>query len=688
MEIKGGADLNRLYNKSNEQLERHFAEIRSNILLNAGFHYPNRNRFQNIRSLSNVDSSKKIRVTKNHTQRICKKIINALSEAGIDVGIYPRNDSELADQKSAELHSAVWSYIEDNQSFDQTKYQLINDFVVCGEAFLKVMFDPDKGEIIGYDVETDEMGMPLGEPQPVFSGAITFERIFPFNCLTDIEAQSFEESRYVIVKKLIPTVDLKDKYKDDDEKRRSITENDDTLQIFDGLTGTYSESKEHTQVNEVYVRPCAAYPTGYYYYHVHGSEVILEEGELYRFPILYMGFDEHPTSPRAYSIIKQIRPYQQEINRCASAVILESVTLGHSTVLTQAGTKLSTEGIGNGMKKLAYTGMKPEVISGRNGDQYIEYMNQQVTEMYLLADAEEFEKEKQSQANDAFSMLFRSIKQRRKFSLYGEKIERFLKSTCHLAIELSQAYLPDEMVIPMVGKDEVVNMAEFRNSEPLSRVIKIEPRSEDFETTMGKSLQINQLLQYAGSSLTQEQVGILARNMPFLNKEQMLSDLTLNYDTATNTILALDRGEQPVFTPEEDHPYMMSRLVARMKKADYPRLDPQIQQGYQQRLQMHQQAFHQQKLDAAEASAGFIPTGGGLTGVDMYRPNEDGKQKRVRIPFESVAWLLKRLEKQNSSQEDLDQMDMSQQAALGQIQQQGMNPGQNVVQMPGQAFGQ
>lgn len=679
------SELSTFYSQATHNLERHFAEQRQNILLNAGFHYANRSRFHRIRGLPGIEKDKKIRITKNHIQRICKRLKNTILEAGMDVGVYPKNENEMSDQKAAELHSSVWSDIADDQNFDCLKGQIVEDFVVCGEAIVKVYYDPNKGDLIRYDQDTDDLGNPLGSPIPVFTGSICFERVFPFNVLTGSE-KSWEECLKVGVKKLFPTSELKAKFKGDTDKLKLIDDVADTYQIFDGLTGTYSDTKDHTQVTEIYCRPSAEHPKGYYYYMT--STGILEEGPLHRWPLVYMGFDEHPTSARSYSIIKQLRPFQVEINRCASNIIVESVTLGSSTVISQAGTKLSTDNIGNGLKRLSYTGPKPDVIPGRNGEQYVEYMNSMISEMYQIADIEEHEKEKPSYSNDTMSMLYRSIRDKRKFVIYASKIQRGFKKICETALDLAQAYLPDEAVIPMVGRNEVVNIDEFRSASSISRIIKVQARDESFEETMGRSINISQILQYAGSSLSPEQLGILARNLPFLNKEGLLDSLTLNYDIARNVVLQLDRGKIPTFNENEDHTYMLNFLNARSKRSDWDLLPEEIRQNFQQRIMMHQQTLSDQQQQAQMASSGYIPSGGGLVGVDMYIPDEQGKQKRLRLPFESIGYLLKALEAQGTSKASIDSMELPQKALLGQQLNQSLPTEEEFMSSQGQDYGQ
>ena len=106
--------------------------------------------------------------------------------------------------------------------------------------------------------------------------------------------------------------------------------------------------------------------------------------------------------------------------------------------------------------------------------------------------------------------------------------------------------------------------------------------------------------------------------------------------------------------------------------------DPQIQQLYDQYLQLHEQ--EKQRKAAAEQAAkdGFIPTGGSLITVQMSLPDPKSSSgaRQVRLPYEAVMWLIKRLESQGSTLQDLENMndgviaDMMSRMGQGQPQAQ------------------
>jgi hypothetical protein len=226
------------------------------------------------------------------------------------------------------------------------------------------------------------------------------------------------------------------------------------------------------------------------------------------------------------------------------------------------------------------------------------------------------------------------------------------------------------MVVGMVGRNEIVNLEEFRGQDPLCYKIKVVAQADDIETKLGKQLVLSQTLQYAAAKFEREDIGKLIKAMPYSNMGETFSDLTIDYESATNDILALDRGLLPPISEFDNHIYMIKRLTQRMRQADFQYLEPQIQQNYAMRMQAHQQAQQQQLQQIKMMESQFIPTDGYLVSCDFYvqvDPKDPSKVKRVRLPSGSLQWLIKTLETQGSG---LQQLESINQGNLAQIAQQ------------------
>lgn len=698
-------DLNRYYKVGEDTDQAIYAEQRSNLMLVAGNHYAKKgSRFYNrVRNDREMTREQKIRITKNHMQRICKIYENNILSYAPAAVIGPRNQNELKDQKAAELNSAVWDYICNRHKMKQKNREYVQDFTRIGEVHTKIFWDETKGDFLGYEpkpidpetidwesLDVDENGeyiLPEPEMEPKFSGDLVFERIFGFNLYRAKEAKSLDESWFIGHRKMMDIDDLRKRIGDDEEKLAFIEPSrDETYLIFDGNNNNYVEATNQCLVLEFFIRPCLSFPRGYYY--IHTKLGILWEGELPFgiFPIISAGFDEVPTNPRFHSIIKQLRPYQAELNRQASAAAETQITIGQDKVFIQAGAKLQNGGSLPGVNAYSVAGDAPTILPGRTGEQWFGPMKDTIDEMYLVANLAE-DNQEQPTNQDPYTLLFKSIEQKKKYVIYVTKITQFFVEVCETALALAKEYIPDNALIPMMGRAEMVNIAEFKTSSPLNYSIKVESGTEDMETKMGKQLMFNHVIQYVGNQLDQKQLGRLIRTSPYANNEQAFEDLTIDYDNATNMILALDRGEQVYPNLKDDAAYMMKRLVARTRKADFKFLPPQVQQGYQQVYDMYVKIEAQQLEAQKAAQREFIPMSGYAVVCDLYVPvpGSPGKTQRARVPYDSLKWLLDQIEKQGMSQQALAQQ---QQGVIADIAKQFLSGqprmGLNVQQSGGE----
>lgn len=690
------SDLMRMYSESEAADNKIFAEQRSNTLLVAGNHYAkNSSRFWNrVRDDKSLTQEQKLRITKNHIQKICKTYENNILTYCPTTTILPRNETELQDQKTAELNKSVWEYVKSTHKFNELVRYLVQDYVRIGEACLKVFWDANKGKLKGYEQKTelgapvfDEMGQPvIDETKPVFTGDFVFDISYGFNTLRAKEAKRMSESRFMTIRKMVDVNELKQRVKGDEEKERKIRESSDrTYKILDTNTGSYTEAKNQCLYLETYFRPSADYPNGYFYHYT--DSVILFEGELPFgiFPLHYVGFDEVPTQPRSFSIIKVARPYQAEINRASSKIAETQITLGDDKLLIQAGTKITNGGILPGVRGVQYAGAPPQILQGRSGEQYLNYLQAQINEMYTACNLTEEVQEK-PQTNDPYTELFKNIKQKKKYAIYAEKFGDFLCAITETTMNIAKQYLDESTVIPMIGRSEIINIPEFKTSEPLCYRVKVEQSTEDLDSQMGKQLTLNQILQYVGGNLDKNDIGRIIKLSPFVNKEQITEDLTLDFDMATNQILALDRGEYKPPAPYQDHKYMLRRLASRMSKGDFDYLPVQIKQLYDKKVQAHQQAEAQEIEALKKAQSELIPTGGYMVACDFYiqsNANDPTKTQRVRLPSEAIQWLLDRMNQQGATQDALQQVQqgmlaqLAQRMAAGQPQQ--LPQGQGVM---------
>jgi hypothetical protein len=676
------AKLEDLYNQAESVDSEIFAEMRSNLLLVAGDHYSKRQAsiFRKIRDSKDLSEQQKLRLTKNHIQKITKTYANNILSTAPGVGFMPKNESELQDQKAAELHHSVWLDAQKKYDLDEALDDWCDDFIQVGEVHTKIFWDAQGGKLLGHQHATDEEGAPQYEEDgtpvkgdAVYEGEFIFEQIHGFNLLRAPEAKVLAKSPYLIIRKMVSVADLKARFPDQAKKIQESSDN--TIVVFDGGKNGYRKANNEVMLKEIYFRPCAEYPRGYYYFWTKEVELTCDELPGGIFPIVSQAMEKIQTTPRGRSIIKVARPYQVEINRAASKMAEHQITLGDDKLIIVNGSEVSAGAALPGVRTIYTSGAEPKVMPGRDGSQYLAYMQAQIEEMYRVLNVQDDLDESKGQL-EAFTLLFRSSKQKQRFQRYTKRFSKYLQNVAKTYLSLAKIFLPEDCFIQAAGKSELVNITEFKNSNDIGYEIVLDDQSDDIESKMGKQLVLNHMIQFAGAQLKPEDLGKLMRASPYANFEESFSDLTIDYDSATNMILALDRGERPQGSFYDNLPYMVKRFVSRTRQADFKQLSPEVQANYKQIIQEYEMAISNQQQQIQAAKDGYIPTGGYMVTVQVYvaDPTSPGKTRLARVPYEAVQWLIKKLEAQGMGQQQLEQMNAGamQQVAAQMIQQRGM----------------
>lgn len=692
------SELNVLYTDGDSIDQEVFAEMRSNILLVTGEHYNRRqsNFYKRVRDSKELSIEQKLRLTKNHTQNICKKYSNQIVSAQPGIGFSARREEDMHCMKMTELNKKLWDDAFQKYGIDGKIDDWVDDFVEIGEVHTKIFFDPNGGSITGFnpliddqtgEAQMNEFQQMIPDPMsPIFEGAFIFDDIYGFNLLRPSECKDLKNAEYLCNRKMANINDLKSKIKEEDLKRYIVASQDDTYLVFDGSRGAYRKTRNQTMLREYYFRPSAQYPEGQFF--ITTKEGIIEKDDLPGgiFPIVSGLFDRLQTTPRGRGPVKIMRPYQAEINRSASKIAEHQITLGDDKLLISNGAKVSAGVSLPGIRTVNTSGKDPTVLPGRSGEQYVAYMESQIKELYFVMNVEENAEDVQ-QNMDPYVLLYKAASRKKKFSRPTKRFEKFLIEVCKTYLRLAKIHMTDEALAKALGNDERGNFEEFRKSDDLAFSINIEAQSEDIETKFGKQMVINHTLQYVGSQLKSDDIGKLLREAPYANVEGATEDMTMDYDIAVDEMLALDRGEQPPVGQNDNHKYLLKKLTARTRKRDFKYLSPQIQMAYQQKIQIHQQFMAQDALAIQRAEQGFIPTGGYLVTCQLYvtdPADASGKKTRLaRVPYSSLEWLIQQLQAQGQGQQELQDMDEHSQAMIANKMGAPGNP----MPMPGNAPG-
>lgn len=680
------SEIKRLFEESKTQSAEHLAELRSFNNLFQGNHF-NKTNSRLSRTLNEMPNTEEVkaRVTKNHINTISKYIINSILSLAPTGVITPKNPSEIQDQKSAEIHGMIFSDFKGRNKLNTKIRSWVHDYVVSGECFLNLFWDDNVGIKIFPSPFYDQLGNEVQEP-PFFEGDVVIERIFPWDVRMDVGAKSFDEASWVGYEKMVDGDVLKKSFGNHPDIDKAIkADSDDTYKVFQASTGTYKEAKGKVLLRQIYYRPCSDYPNGLYMFMT--KEIELARGELpvdksgnVFFPIKYLGFDEIPTCARSTSCIKQIRQEQYIVNQCASNIMQTQMTVGFDKLLVPAGGEISAGTHKAGIRIIRVPGGKQnaDYIPGRSGDQFLATMTQNISEMYTKLGVPENWDEK-NQDMDIMASLYKNMRQKTRFSLYAEKFSEFLCDVIETSLRLKKSYMRDETFFRVTGKSEYANIAEFRSLDDLGYQIKVEGGTEDLESRFGRYMALTQTMQYLGNNLDKNAIGMIMKNLPFNNNEEIGSKYTQGYENARNIMLALDRGEMPQIIQTGEPLYFSEELEHRMLKPDFRYLTEQIKQAYTQQAQAYRDLYTQNMQQVQMAQSGFIPADGPTVPVDgMYEsspgPNGEMKTKRVQVPQAAIEWVIEKLKSQGQAFGNVESLPMGQQAQVASQYMQGMSP--------------
>jgi hypothetical protein len=723
------SDLMKLYHDGEQVDSGVFAEMRSNILIMSGNHYQKVSKGLDRNLLrAGVDKSKRLRLVKNHTAKAVSDRKDIISSMVPGVMINPKSDKELRHQKLAELYQAIWKHGRESNDWEEFQSRTVDNFEELGECASRIIFNPTKGGLKGFKQKTelvddqelplfidragestfqshDEMGQPhelmQDEEQPVFKGKVCIERVPGFDILRDRAAKNLKESPWVMTRKMMDKKELESLIEsspmEDDEKKEKLNAigeaGQTSFQVFNGSSGSFQKSEHEVLVVECYFRQSAKYPKGYYYIFTFGGTLF--DGEIpfgefgdIAFPIKWEANEVYETSARGYSPIKRVRPAQLEVNRCSSSISETQIVMGADKILLNNGSKF-TQGVSQpGFRSYQYSGGEPIVVPGRSGDQYLGYLEHNISEIYSLLQIPENENA-MAQNFDPKAELYKRQTQKARFTKAKEKLERYYKSVARTYLFLAQKYIDDEELQKICGRSETVNLQEIRDASDIDYVIELEAVSGDLETQMGKTIELETILQYAGKDLDDTTRKILLSQFPMLNKEQAFKHLTLELENITADLLALDRGENPQVNKYDDHDMYIKFLTNRIKQKDFKLLAPKIQHDYAMRIKAHEDVKAQQLDEISKAQSGFIPTDGAWVKCDLYvnDPNNPNKQSRATFPTSALEWLQDKMSSQGMAQQRMQELSNvgSQSDIAGMYNQAHMPPPQPQQQMMPQA---
>lgn len=308
------------------------------------------NRALDKQGVSNVRNP---RVVINHIADTVTQWVSRLTRYRPAVGIFPAR-AQQSDVDSAKISKNVLDFIWYDNRIDEKLQEFARQMKIFGEAYLWILWDPQKGPIhpdqiaarqAGQKVPvTDAEGNPVknnkGEPifieHGVHIGDVDYQIDAPYHVF-DQPCRQRKDIDWSIRWYLQDVEYLRAKHPDKaDEIQIS---NEDIDPVYTGYRLDVGKLKNQVIVYELYHRSHEFMEQGRFIKRVKGC--ILENTRLPyehgKIPYIYMQDIEIPDQIRGMSFIQQVFPIAHQINACASLIYKSLVLYAHPKIVAQEG---------------------------------------------------------------------------------------------------------------------------------------------------------------------------------------------------------------------------------------------------------------------------------------------------------------------------------------------------------------
>lgn len=324
-----------------------------NLLLFKGIHWLSADRQANrVLDRQGFPTTRNPRVVINHLADFVTQWVSRLTRYRPAVAIYPAR-AQQEDADDAKIAKSVLDYIWYQMRIDEVLQEFARQMKIFGEAYLWVLWNPQKGDVhpdwleaarAGRQVPIlDSKGIPVkntkGEAmvmdKAMHVGDIDYIIDPPWHVF-DQPCRSRRNIDWSIRWHLEDIEYLRAKYPD---KADEIHPDLDLNHLYSGYRLDVARLKNQIVVYELYHRSHEFMEKGRYIKRV--KNVILENSDLPfehgQIPYIYMADIEIPDQIRGMSFFQQLFPIQHQINAVASLIYKSLVLYAHPKMVIQDG---------------------------------------------------------------------------------------------------------------------------------------------------------------------------------------------------------------------------------------------------------------------------------------------------------------------------------------------------------------
>jgi len=362
--------------------------------------------------------------------------------------------------------------------------------IVLGEGYIKVEWDPTRGEEYGVNEETGSI---------IYEGDLRYSVLSPYDVIRDPYKEDSAENDWLIVRSFKNKFDLIAKYPEYEDQILAIK----AMDSVDALRtpAKYLGDTDFIPIYEFYHRRSDALPNGRYMLFVSDDAVLFDGALPYReIPVYMISPSKYLGAPFGYTDMFDLLPVQETINLLASTIITNQHAFGVQNVLIPKGSDINYTQLNGGLNLIEYTpGLgKPEAMNlTQTPAEIFNMLQNSVSSMETLSGINSVARgnpEANLRSGNALALVQAQAVQ---FNSGLQQSYIFLiEKVCTASINILKDFAKVPRIAQIVGKAKRAYMQEFTGDD-LSEVnrVMVEISNPLGRTTAGRLEIANQLLQ-------------------------------------------------------------------------------------------------------------------------------------------------------------------------------------------------
>lgn len=291
----------------------------------------------------------------NQTRNVIKHLMNlTISQRP---SFEPRaSNTDSKSQKQTVIARSLLQYYLREKGMEGRIRTALEFATLYGEGFVSAVWNPDDGEAIGVDPDTEI---------EIHEGDMLYEAFEPMDVVRDVTLGDSESSSWWITRKWRNRWDLIARFPEHKDTLMAAPRQKDPMRNFKMEMMTAVNETDLVETFEFFHKRSAAIPKGRYCMFVHGGDALLTSGLPYHdMPLYRLSADDIGGQPFGYGTIFDLLNVQQAVDGAYSTIQTNQETFGVQSISAPKGSNITSTQVTDGLNLIEYdntpAGGKPE----------------------------------------------------------------------------------------------------------------------------------------------------------------------------------------------------------------------------------------------------------------------------------------------------------------------------------------